>query len=337
MFARDDHQTSQSIHVVSEFMNASGGTEWHALNLARTIRMVHEDVTCWNQMGRPDPFFSGRFGIRNIDTGWRGHAPRVGQLIVVGEWMMPGRWFQAMKVSRIVQVSTVLSPEPQERSRRALEAKGCPVDHVFICDAQRRAYGLEGPLHPAPVDIERFRPRPVPVREGRFVVGRMSRDTLDKHDFVQDPDLYRWLLGRGASVRLMGARCVAHMLPVAPGLEAMPVMTEPPDAFLHSLDCFFFRTGTWFDNFATVLFEAMACGIPVVAHRWGGYADYIKDGVDGFLFDSQSEAKDILARLQDDPGLRTRIGSQARASMEALYSPDAERARALHYLSPLRS
>ena len=55
------------------------------------------------------------------------------------------------------------------------------------------------------------------------------------------------------------------------------------------------------------------------------------------LFDSQSEAKDILARLQDDPGLRARIGSQARASMEALYSPDAERARALHYLSPLRS
>jgi hypothetical protein len=39
-----------------------------------------------------------------------------------------------------------------------------------------------------------------------------------------------------------------------------------------------------------VVTEAMACGLPVVCHESGGYAEIIEHGRNGFLFDTQQEA-----------------------------------------------
>jgi glycosyltransferase involved in cell wall biosynthesis len=63
----------------------------------------------------------------------------------------------------------------------------------------------------------------------------------------------------------------------------------------------------------TVL-EAMACGVPVIASTSTGAADFITDGVDGFLVeprDVQSVAEK-LKRLYLDSDLRRCIGSAAR-------------------------
>ena len=332
-------QTDRTIHVVSEFANASGGTEWYALNLAAALRQVHDDVRCWADYGEPDAVFSARKGIEQIALPRRhrpasGHFPRRGHVILLGEWWLPGAWLRLGEISRITQVATIVWERDHAPVRAALLETGCPVDHVFVCDAQRRFYNLPGPVHPVPMSIDLFRPRAGAAPSDRFVVGRLSRDVVEKHDFVNDPPLYSALLSRGAGVRLMGATCIAPMLQRHPRMQVMPVRSESATDFLHSLDCFFFRTGTWYDTFATVLFEAMASGLPVVAHRWGGYSEYIRDGVNAFLFDTQDEALDILESLRKDMGLRKRMGSQARKAVEALYSPEAVRDRALHYLRP---
>jgi len=52
----------------------------------------------------------------------------------------------------------------------------------------------------------------------------------------------------------------------------------------------------------------MACGLPVVCHNRGGYVDIIDLGFNGFLFDTQQEALDILLRLKEDQALRESIG-----------------------------
>lgn len=51
--------------------------------------------------------------------------------------------------------------------------------------------------------------------------------------------------------------------------------------------------------------------------------------MDAFLFDTQEEALDILETLRKDVDLRMRMGAQARRAVEALYSPQAVRDRAL--------
>jgi glycosyltransferase involved in cell wall biosynthesis len=72
------------------------------------------------------------------------------------------------------------------------------------------------------------------------------------------------------------------------------------------------------------LFEYMAAGKPVVATRIGQIEEVIKDGNNGFSVppgDSQALAGCLL-RLIRDPGLRERLGAQARRDAVQKYSWD---------------
>jgi glycosyltransferase involved in cell wall biosynthesis len=69
-----------------------------------------------------------------------------------------------------------------------------------------------------------------------------------------------------------------------------------------------------------VVTEAMACGLPVVCHQSGGYARIIEHGRNGFLFETQQEALEILLLLKEDQPLRETVGREARRTAEELFS-----------------
>ena len=75
------------------------------------------------------------------------------------------------------------------------------------------------------------------------------------------------------------------------------------------------------EAFSLAGIEAMAMGKPLVHSHVGGAAEMIRPGENGFLFPVGDTAAlvDSLARLAD-AGARERMGSQARASVEALFS-----------------
>ena len=61
--------------------------------------------------------------------------------------------------------------------------------------------------------------------------------------------------------------------------------------FLLELDCFFYRTSEkYHEAWGRVVTEAMACGLPIVCHDRGGYAEIIDHGRNEFLLDTQEEA-----------------------------------------------
>ncbi|RZS87399.1 glycosyltransferase involved in cell wall biosynthesis [Motilibacter rhizosphaerae] len=69
------------------------------------------------------------------------------------------------------------------------------------------------------------------------------------------------------------------------------------------------------EPFGQVVVEGMAAGLPVVATAAGGPAEIITSERDGLLVapDDAVALAAALTRLLDDPGLRTRLGSAARA------------------------
>jgi glycosyltransferase involved in cell wall biosynthesis len=68
------------------------------------------------------------------------------------------------------------------------------------------------------------------------------------------------------------------------------------------------------DSFGLPVAEAMACGLPVITSRFAGVADFVQDGVDGFVLEDPQDMKQLaqcVARLVADSELRQHLGEAA--------------------------
>jgi glycosyltransferase involved in cell wall biosynthesis len=79
-----------------------------------------------------------------------------------------------------------------------------------------------------------------------------------------------------------------------------------------------------YEGLPTVILEAMACGLPVVATDVGGNREIISSGVNGLLIPPKSPeimAKAVV-KLWDDDALRIAFGEAARKTIESKYTWD---------------
>lgn len=72
------------------------------------------------------------------------------------------------------------------------------------------------------------------------------------------------------------------------------------------------------ETFGQTIQEAQATGLPVVAPSRGGQRHLIRDGIDGFLVDSNrwGSFREAVAKLLDSPALRQECAMAARAAVE---------------------
>ncbi|HZD47752.1 MAG TPA: glycosyltransferase family 4 protein [Silvibacterium sp.] len=87
-----------------------------------------------------------------------------------------------------------------------------------------------------------------------------------------------------------------------------------------------------------VVLEAMASGIPVIATKWGGPADYL-DGFCGFLIEPSGRESMVqgfaasMTRLVAEPQLRDRLGANGRQRVELHFDWDKKIDRILQIYS----
>jgi len=80
--------------------------------------------------------------------------------------------------------------------------------------------------------------------------------------------------------------------------------------------------------------QYMGMGVPAVCTRVGAVLDFIQDGVNGFLADSDEEWIEKVSRLIEDFDMRTRMGLAARETVINRYSVEAN---APKYMEILRN
>lgn len=304
------------IHIVDPFDVAWSGSALEALALYDLLD-GYSELRLWAQ-GTPHSCYASR-DITPIDTKC-GQQPKGGALVLVGAYYAPGPWLEQGGFRRIIVKYNSLTHALLFRTLARIRDSGQPAPElVFPSAFLRNLVSLPGLVEPSPISLDRFRPSP--KRDNRsFVIGRLSRDELFKHH-EDDPSLYRMLAQMGCRIRIMGGNCLDEYLgPDRVGIDLLASGAESPDSFLRSLDCFFYRIHPkWTEAFGRVVLEAMACGLPVVCSRRAGYAEWVRQGENGFLIDTQEEAFDILTALRDDPEMRIKIGQAARATAESIY------------------
>lgn len=311
------------IHIVNPFRNPFGGSEHRALDLYRRLE-GRAETSLWSTEA-PHADLAGRFPIAPLPQA----PPPGGTWVVVGAYFEVEELFSRMRPRRLIYLYNTPSPNLfRMRLQMVRRLTGVAPEIVYASEEGARQIGLPGRVEVSPLDLRRFRPARREGRRngwregGRFAVGRLSRDVPEKHH-RDDAALYREALRRGWRLRLMGASCLAEVLPPddVARLELLPCGAESPEAFLAGLDAFYYRVSdAWTEAFGRVVLEAMASGLPVVCDRRVGAAHLIDDGRDGFVTADASGALAALTRLHDDPALRAAMGAAARHKAEAVYS-----------------
>jgi glycosyltransferase involved in cell wall biosynthesis len=321
------------IHIFNPFQSPFGGSELEALSLFKLLD-PHHQVRLWATSSRRSPELLRAFPISHVAP----FSLDGGNYVFVGAHWRRGLWrYLAKRPDRLIYVYNAF--HPKHSAIASSPPWGWPkTEFVFISEFQKRLLGLEGVVHPSPIDIKLFAPnlfasRPA-IERREVVVGRLSRDTpykYNRHDFPIFLDLAQ----RNVRIRLQGASCVADELRHS-NVEILPEGAEPAEKFLQGLDIFYYRTGIHVETFGRVVFEAMACGLPVVCHSHGGYADWIVSGQNGFLFSTDDEARKILDQLIANPSLRRSIGANARQPIEDMYAGDKMEERLQFYVRSQR-
>jgi glycosyltransferase involved in cell wall biosynthesis len=314
----------KQIHLVNPLQDYTGSPQ-RTLHLFDELK-EHAEVCLWSEHKVP-PEIVQKFPVKRI-AAWRFEFPKAGTLVVVGSLSL-GPWIHYARPRRtiLVQNSTYMTPGRFRQRLRYISNGGRREVEVMYASelAKKLAGNYPGCVQPSLIDLDRFVPapskKPSDSTSTAFTVGRLSRvDPLKHHP--DDAALYRRLVEEGCRVRIMGSSPALEA--ELGGLEAvtlLPAFAQEAHLFLQGLDCFFYRTSEkLLEASGRVITEAMACGLPVVCHNRGGYVEWIDDGQNGFLFETQQEALGILLRLKEDPALRQRVGEAARRTAEELFS-----------------
>jgi glycosyltransferase involved in cell wall biosynthesis len=199
-------------------------------------------------------------------------------------------------------------------------------------------------LYAPPVDTQAFKPdasrraaarRELGVPEDTCLIGTVGNlNPMKGHECLLEAADLIVREGADVAVRILGAFTATHA-DYASSLRAQArrlglldsgvVRFVDPGSrvgeLLPAFDVFLLTSKPLSEGIPTVILEAMACGVPVVATAVGAVSEVVADGVTGFVvppLDTAALARATLCLVRD-PTLRARFGEAGRRRAVAHY------------------
>jgi len=180
------------------------------------------------------------------------------------------------------------------------------------------------------IEPDRFRSsdfpagRPLIVGVGRYIEKKGFGDLIAACGLLEGRDFSCLIIGHGP------LECDLHKQIAGLGLEDRIEVTGPKTeteiagllarARLFALPCLNAADGA-VDNLPTVIMEAMAAGLPVIATAVAGVPEMVGEGKTGFLVSEKNPAAlaDRISRLLDNESLAREMGCAGRAKCGELF------------------
>lgn len=318
-----------------------GGTQRHALELAKRLEPSRFETEIWTLMGGGD--FLPRalalgLAVRQLARGtavgpaglwglWRG-LRRFRPDVLMALTVVPNIWGRVF--SRLARVPAVVANcRGGDDLWRQHEAALKNLAHFHICNAQalKRAlverYKLPPErieVIPTGVDTEHFAPRPEPAPlSGQCVILCLARlaPVKDQETLIRAFEIVH-PRHPGARLRLVGdgelREQLARRIGASPAREAMELLPGTPDPRPQYAGAHVAALSSLNEGMPNVLLEAMAMGLPCVGTAVGGVPEVIRNGSTGFVVpkrDPEALAQ-ALDMLIGNPELRERFGREGR-------------------------
>ncbi|KAA3656531.1 MAG: glycosyltransferase family 1 protein [Calditrichaeota bacterium] len=233
-------------------------------------------------------------------------------------------WHGCYRNSRL-QSAVVAHTLHQHRKRKTFKEH---IDAFIALTEFHRSKFIQGGLPEKKIFVRANFTRPVQLERqepGDFVlfIGRLSPEkglnTLI-NAWKSMPEIPLKIAGSGPMIESIATRLHAdHMTHI----ELQGFVNSRTRTELLARTRFLVVPSTWYEGMPTVVLEAFAAGIPVLASRIGSLAEMIDDGVNGCLFEPMHEP-DLCEKaraLYDDVDKLKAIGQAAKKTFEQNYTP----------------
>lgn len=112
-------------------------------------------------------------------------------------------------------------------------------------------------------------------------------------------------------------------------------LIDQKDVFRYQSVADIFISMNEISSLSNAVFEAMSCGKCVIALDRGATRELIKDGENGIVIKSYEELKDAIIRLLSDTGMMSRLGLEAKKTVDACPSWEERVQREIELINSL--
>jgi len=193
------------------------------------------------------------------------------------------------------------------------------VGNSFLADYSRQ-YNRRVTVVPTSVDTVRYQPVKKDARSRGTVIGWTGSSTSQTHLEMFAPVLRELVARADVEVRVISDR-----QPLLPGISHVwrrwSAETETADLRVLDVGIMPMPDDLWSRGKCSLkALQYMALGIPAVCSDVGSNREVIRHGENGFLAATPQEWLKCLRTLIEDSALRTRLGLEARKTVEERYS-----------------
>jgi glycosyltransferase involved in cell wall biosynthesis len=350
------------VHVTDCYLPRVGGIERQVHDLAQQQHQQGHEVRIVTSVAATSPHLDSEFAVcrprprwggdeRRIRYGWTASGRRVVlesavDVVHIHASTMSPLAFATVAATARLGIPTVMTihslwayASPLFRwADRAIGWRAWPVTWSAVSAAAAEPLrGVLGPhvpiaVLPNGVDAEAWRVQPAPREPGRIVVASVGRLAHRKRPrqllrilraaraaIPSDILLEAVIVGDGPLAGQLRRYLARHDMTSWVHLTGAAYPDEIRE--IHARADFYVAPAV-LESFGIAASEARCAGLPVVAHRRTGIADYIADDVEGFLVVDDQQMVDRVVELATSPATLARIRAHNARTCPPIGWPD---------------